>query len=88
VSYAPYGDSVFVVEEMADEKTKKTYSGVTQHFVKLGESRGDMVEVLSGINEGDEVVTSGVFKLRPKAEVAVNNEVRPPESLSPKTKDQ
>ncbi|MEI6034343.1 MAG: efflux RND transporter periplasmic adaptor subunit [Verrucomicrobiae bacterium] len=88
VSYAPYGDSVFVVGEMKSEKTGKPFSGVTQHFVKLGEARGDMVEVLSGVGVGDEVVTSGVFKLRPNAAVAVNNEVRPPESLSPQPTDQ
>jgi membrane fusion protein (multidrug efflux system) len=88
VSYAPYGDSVFVIGEMKNEKTGKPYKGVTQHFVKLGEARGDMVEVFSGIDVGDEVVTSGVFKLRPKAAVSVNNEVRPPESLSPQPTDQ
>lgn len=88
ISYAPYGDSVFVVQEMKDEKTGNPYRGVAQHFVKLGESRGDLVEVVSGIGAGDEVVTSGVFKLRPKAAVAVNNEVRPPESLTPQPKDQ
>ncbi|TSA33095.1 MAG: efflux RND transporter periplasmic adaptor subunit [Verrucomicrobiaceae bacterium] len=88
VSYAPYGDSVFVVQEMKDPKSGKSYRGVAQHFVKLGEARGDLVEVLSGIGAGDEVVTSGVFKLRPNAAVEVNNEVRPPESLAPQPKDQ
>jgi len=88
VSYAPYGDSVFVVQDMKDPKTGKGYRGVAQHFVKLGEGRGDLVEVLSGIEAGDEVVTSGVFKLRPNAAVEVNNEVRPPESLTPQPEDQ
>lgn len=88
VSYAPYGDSVFVVQDMKDPKSGKPYRGVAQHFVKLGEARGDLVEVLSGIGAGDEVVTSGVFKLRPNAAVEVNNEVRPPESLAPQPKDQ
>lgn len=88
ISYAPYGDSVFVVREMKNEKSGKPYKGVTQQFVKLGEARGDMVDVLSGIAAGDEVVTSGVFKLRPKAAVAVNNEIRPPEALSPQPADQ
>lgn len=88
ISYAPYGDSVFVVREMKNEKSGKSYKGVTQQFVKLGEARGDMVDVLSGIAAGDEVVTSGVFKLRPNAAVAVNNEIRPPEALSPQPADQ
>ena len=55
----------------------KTYRGVRQQFVKLGGSRGDQVAVLSGVKPGEEVVTSGVFKLRNGAAVQVNNEVQP-----------
>ena len=58
ISYAPYGDSVFVVAEMKGEDGK-TYRGVRQQFVKPGSARGDQVAVLSGIKPGDEVVTSG-----------------------------
>ena len=83
VSYAPYGDSVFVVSEMKD-KAGKPYKGVKQQFVKLGPSRGDQVAILSGINPGDEVVTSGVFKLRNGAAVQINNAVRPANSATPK----
>ena len=50
-------------------------SEVEQQFVKLGPTRGDQVSVLSGLKDGDEVVTSGVFKLRPHAPVQVNNDV-------------
>ena len=63
INYAPYGDSVYVVEDMKDPKGK-TYKGVRQQFVKLGPARGDQVAVLSGLKPGEEVVTSGVFKLR------------------------
>ena len=63
VSYAPYGNSVFIVEEM-DGPDGKKYKGARQQFVKLGDSRGDQVAVLSGVESGQEVVTSGVFKLR------------------------
>jgi membrane fusion protein (multidrug efflux system) len=76
VSYAPYGDSVFVVTDMKDDKGH-TYRGVRQQFVKLGSSRGDQISVLSGLNGGEEVVTSGVFKLRNGAPVLVNNKVIP-----------
>ena len=87
ISYAPYGDSVFVLSEMSDEKSGKTFTGVDQHFVKLGEARGDQVEILSGIQAGDEVASSGIFKLRPKAAVKVNNQVQPPTDLAPQTED-
>ena len=58
-----------------------------QQFVKVGPTRGDRVAVLSGISAGDEVVTSGVFKLRNGAAVSVNNSVQPANNLSPKLGD-
>ena len=76
VSYAPYGDSVFVVTDMKDDKGH-AYRGVRQQFVKLGPARGDQIAVVSGVNAGDEVVTSGVFKLRNGAAVQINNSVKP-----------
>jgi len=83
ISYAPYGDSVFVVGDMKDP-SGASYRGVRQQFVKLGESRGDQIAVVSGLKPGDEVVTSGVFKLRNGAAVLVNNKVRPANNPAPK----
>src|SRR5262245_58250368 len=83
ISYAPYGDSVFVVAEMKDDKGH-AYRGVRQQFVKLGPARGDQVAVVSGVTPGDEVVTSGVFKLRNGAAVQVNNKVKPGNNSAPK----
>jgi membrane fusion protein (multidrug efflux system) len=86
ISYAPFGDSVFVVTDMKDPKGQ-TYRGVRQQFVKLDGARGDQVGVVSGINPGDEIVTSGVFKLRNGAAVAVNNKVQPGNDPAPKPED-
>ena len=86
INYAPYGDSVFVVTNLTDPKGK-TYRGVRQQFVKVEGSRGDQVAVVSGVNAGDEVVTSGVFKLRNGAAVQVNNKVQPPNNPKPKPED-
>jgi membrane fusion protein (multidrug efflux system) len=83
ISYAPFGDSVFIVEEMKD-KDGKSYKGVRQQFVKLAGSRGDQVGVVTGLKAGEEVVTSGAFKLRPGAAVIVNNKVQPSNSATPK----
>ena len=83
ISYAPYGDSVFIVSDLKDP-SGKTYRGVRQQFVKLGGSRGDQISVVSGVSAGDEVVTSGAFKLRNGAAVQVNNKVRPANSPAPK----
>ena len=90
INYAPYGDSVYVVKPAADGKPGadgKPSLEVEQHVVRLGPKRGDQVSVLSGIKDGDEVVTSGVFKLRPHAAVQVNNSVTPDNSLTPKPND-
>jgi membrane fusion protein (multidrug efflux system) len=86
INYAPYGDSVFVVADLTDPKGK-TYRGVRQQVVKLEGSRGDQVAVVSGLNPGDEVVTSGVFKLRNGAPVQVNNKVQPSNNPKPKPED-
>ena len=58
-----------------------------QQFVKLGGARGDQVAVVSGVKAGDEVVTSGVFKLRNGAAVLVNNKVQPANNPAPKPED-
>jgi membrane fusion protein (multidrug efflux system) len=83
IQHAPFGDSVFVVGDLKDPKGA-TYRGVRQQFVKLGGARGDQISIVTGVKAGDEVVTSGVFKLRNGAAVRVNNTVRPGNNPSPK----
>ena len=76
IAYAPYGDSVFIVEDLKGQNGG-TYRGVRQQFVRIGSARGDQVAVLSGIDPGAEVVTSGAFKLRNGAAVEVDNNIQP-----------
>ena len=86
ISYAPYGNSIFVVRDLKGPDGK-SYRGVEQRFVKLGASRGDQVAVISGLKPGEEVVTSGVFKLRNGASIVVNNLIRPGNDPAPKPED-
>jgi membrane fusion protein, multidrug efflux system len=86
ISYAPYGDSVFVITDLKDPKGN-SYRGVRQQFVKIDGSRGDQVAIVSGVKPGDEVVSSGVFKLRNGAAVTVNNKVQPENNPAPKPQD-
>ncbi len=86
ISYAPYGNSVFIVDNVKGPDGK-AYRGVRQQFVKLGSGRGDQVAVLSGVKPGEEVVTSGVFKLRNGAAVFVNNASRPGNNPAPRPED-
>lgn len=86
ISYAPYGDSVFVVADLKDVQGK-TYRGVRQQFVKVGPSRGDQIAIPSGVKGGEEVVTSGVFKLRNGAAISIDNKVQPSNRKAPKPED-
>jgi len=86
INFAPYGNSVFVVENLKSPEGK-SYRGVRQQFVRLGTSLGDLVAVLEGVKPGQEVVTSGVFKLRTGAAVTVNNQVQPSASAAPRPED-
>ncbi|WP_045855850.1 efflux RND transporter periplasmic adaptor subunit [Teredinibacter purpureus] len=87
VSFATFGDSVFVVveEESEDGADKKLVA--RQQFVRLGHTRGDYVAIEAGVVLGDNVVSTGVFKLRNGAEVVVNNEAQPTFSLHPNPED-
>ena len=86
ISYAPYGDSVFVVTDLKDPNDRP-YRGVRQQFVKLGGARGDQIAIVSGVKPGDEIVTSGVFKLRNGAPVQINNKVQPANNPAPKPQE-
>jgi membrane fusion protein (multidrug efflux system) len=86
INYAPYGDSVFIVGDLKGPKGE-SYRGVRQQVVKVGGALGDQVAVLSGVAAGDEVVSSGVFKLRNGAAIKVNNAVQPANDPAPRPED-
>ncbi len=73
VTYNSYGDTVFTIKD----------SVATQKFVSVGESRGDQIAIIKGIEEGETVVTSGQIKLRNASKVIVNNQVQPSFEAAP-----
>jgi membrane fusion protein (multidrug efflux system) len=85
INYAPYGDTVYIAEKMKDpnDPTGKEYVGARQQVVKLGRSIGDLTVVIEGLSEGQEVVTSGWFKLRQGAALNIQNTVQPGSNTSP-----
>ncbi len=87
VSYAPYGDSVFVIEKQKDPKTGKESLVLRQQFVRIGEVRGDFVSVMKGLKAGEEIVGTGVFKLRNGMVVTINNDLAPKPELNPNPAD-
>ena len=86
VIYAPYGDSVFVLDQKkgADGKDQLV---AQQRFVRLGERRGDLVAVETGLKAGETIVSSGAFKLRSGASVLVRNDLAPDVRADPKPAD-
>ena len=82
MTYATYGNSVYIVEHKKDAEGKDTPT-VRQQIVQLGRARGDLVAVLKGVQEGDEVVTSGAFKLRPGSRISIQEKGAPPASVNP-----
>jgi membrane fusion protein (multidrug efflux system) len=87
VSYAPYGNSVFLVEKKHDDKTGKDSLVLRQQFIRTGETRGDFVAIIDGLKEGDSVVSTGVFKLRNGMDVVVDNTLQPKSEMNPKPAD-
>jgi len=85
VVHATYGDSVFVVEPApaTGEAAPANVKLARQQFVKLGESRGDFVAVLDGVNDGQELVTAGAFKLHNGSKIAVDNSVKLDPQVAP-----
>jgi membrane fusion protein (multidrug efflux system) len=87
ISYAPYGDSVFVIDKKTDEKTGKESQTIRQQFVRVGEARGDFVAVTTGLKAGETVVGTGVFKLRNGMNVTINNDLAPKPQIAPTPAD-
>ena len=79
IQFAPYGNAVFVLV-----KNKQGEGLLAQkRVVKLGEERGDLVEILQGVKEGEQVATSGLLKLRNEGAVIINNDNAPPAEKNP-----
>jgi membrane fusion protein (multidrug efflux system) len=83
ISYASYGNSVFIVEKMKGPDGQE-YLGVRQQFVTIGDARGDLISIEGGVKPGEQIVSAGVFKLRNGVPVQVNNTVQPSANLTPK----
>jgi membrane fusion protein, multidrug efflux system len=87
ISYAPFGDSVFVIEKKKDPKTGKESQVIRQQFVRIGEARGDFVSITTGLKAGETVVGTGVFKLRNGMAVTINNDLAPKPQVAPTPAD-
>lgn len=83
VLYAPFGNSVYMIEKKKNEKTGKEELVLRQQFIRTGETRGDFVAVTDGLKEGETIASTGVFKLRNGADVVIDNKLAPDAKISP-----
>src|SRR5436189_6067622 len=83
ISYAPFGNSVFVIEKKKDEKTGKEIEAIRQQFVRVVEARVDLVAIIEGLKPNELVVSTGVFKLRNGMSVVINNDLAPEPQVNP-----
>jgi membrane fusion protein (multidrug efflux system) len=83
VTFNPYGENIYIVEEKGATKDGKPSLFVRQTFVTLGPARGDQVAILKGVKEGERIVTSGQLKLKSGSPVVINNQVQPASDANP-----
>ncbi|MFA5073375.1 MAG: efflux RND transporter periplasmic adaptor subunit [Nitrospirota bacterium] len=87
VTYNPYGDTVFIVEEGKNNDNKPVLTA-KQVFITVGMTRGDQVAILKGVKGGDRVVTSGQLKLKNGSVVIINNQIQPTNEEAPKVNNE
>jgi membrane fusion protein (multidrug efflux system) len=83
IVYAPYGNSIYKIEQQSDASTGESHTIAKQFFIRIGKRTGDFVSILKGLEVGDEVVSAGAFKLRNGIQVNINNDMAPTPELAP-----
>ena len=84
ITFNPYGSTVYLAMEDGKDEKGQPKLIARQTFVTTGPTRGDQVAVLTGIKEGDVVVTAGQMKLQAGSPLVVNNSLQPSMNPSPK----
>lgn len=77
IAYRPYGNSVYVIQGEGEQLS------VSQRFVTLGDTRGDMIAIEKGLEPGERIVTSALLKLNSGVPIKIDNTIQPNSSLTP-----
>jgi membrane fusion protein, multidrug efflux system len=88
VTYNPYGETVYIIDDKGTNPQGQPQLIARQVFVTAGLKRGDQVAILSGVEEGQTIVTAGQMKLRNGSSVAIDNAIRPTADANPIPIDQ
>ena len=87
IAYNSYGNIVYLVDDKGKDEKGQPKLIARQTFVTTGATRGDQVAVLTGVKDGDVVVTAGQVKLHNGTPIIVNNTIQPPNDPNPKPAD-
>jgi membrane fusion protein (multidrug efflux system) len=88
ISYNPYGNLVYLIEEQGKDEKGNPKLIAKQKFVTTGATRGDQIVILEGVKEGEQVITSGQLKLKNGSVVVINNSNPPSDNPHPSFVDQ
>jgi len=83
VQYSAIGEYVFLIDEESENVEGRQDLAVIHQHIELGVSRGDFIEVVNGLNIGDRVISTGVFKIRPETRVVIDTVLAPEFSFNP-----
>jgi membrane fusion protein, multidrug efflux system len=83
ITYNPYGNTVYVVDNKSAQPDGKPQLIARQTFVTTGATRGDQVAVLKGVKAGDMIVTAGQIKLHNGSPILIDNSITPTADASP-----
>lgn len=80
IRFATYGNSVFTIEDSEDGQT------VLRRFVQTGRTRGDLIEILDGLEAGSLIASSGLLRLQNNTPVRIDDDpdVQPSEDPDPR----
>jgi len=88
VTYNPYGETVFIVEESGKDANGQPQLVARQSFITAGPTRGDQVAILTGVTEGQSIVVAGQLKLHNGSNILIDNSIKPTADASPMPVDQ
>ncbi|HKD28569.1 MAG TPA: efflux RND transporter periplasmic adaptor subunit [Xanthobacteraceae bacterium] len=88
VTYNPYGETVYIVDDKGNDPQGRPQLAARQVFVTAGLKRGDQVAIMSGVEEGQTIVTAGQMKLHNGTPVTIDNSIRPTADANPIPVDQ
>jgi membrane fusion protein (multidrug efflux system) len=87
IAYNSYGNLIYLIDDKGKDGNGQPQLVARQTLVTTGATRGDQVAVISGVKDGDTVVTAGQIKLRNGTPVKINNAVQPTNDPAPQPAD-